>query len=125
MARGVVVAWAILLLAACGASSPVAGPMSSVVGRVLSAPSCPVQRQGVPCPPRPVRGAAVAVLRGGGVIASTRTSASGRFSLRVVAGRYQVRATNVGPLATTASKVVTVRAGQTVSVRLIVDSGIR
>jgi hypothetical protein len=79
----------------------------------------------MPCPPRPVDDARVVALRAGQVVASTSTDAHGRFRLEVPIGRCTVRATNTGGLATTALKVVTVRADQVVNVRLVVDSGIR
>ena len=116
---------AALLVAGCASSAPAATAQGVVAGRVLSAPSCPVMQQGVPCPARPVAGAAVAVIRAGHTIASTRTDAHGRFHLSVSIGRATIRATNVGALATTASRVITVRTDEPVYVRLIVDSGIR
>jgi type IV secretory pathway protease TraF len=96
-----------------------------VGGRVLSAPSCPVERVGVPCPPRPVANGAVVALRGGHVVASTHTDARGYFHLTVAPGQYTVRATNAGGYGSTASRTVTARAGKPVVVRLVVDSGIR
>ena len=116
---------AALLVAGCASSGGSGGGSGAVVGRVLSAPSCPVERAGQSCPPRLVSGAAVVVLRAGQVISSTHTDSSGRFHLSVAAGRCVVRATNTGGLATTAAKTVTVRANQTIYVRLVVDSGIR
>jgi hypothetical protein len=115
---------AVLLTAACG-SSAASTPEGAVVGRVLSAPSCPVEQQGVPCPPRPVPGAAVVALQDGQSVASTTTGKRGYFQLVLDVGRYRLRATNVGAYASTASKFVTVKADGTVFVRLIVDSGIR
>jgi hypothetical protein len=125
MNRSALAAAAVLLLAGCGSSAPAATPKGALAGRVLSAPSCPVERVGQPCPPRPVSGAAVVVLRSGRVVASTHADAGGHFHVAVAAGRCLVRATNTGGLATTAAKVVTVQAGQPVYVRLVVDSGIR
>jgi hypothetical protein len=125
MNRWVFAGAAVLLVAGCGSSAPAATPKGAVAGRVLSAPSCPVEQQGVLCPPRPVSDAAVVVLRAGQVIASTHTDTRGRFHVTVSAGRCRVRATNAGGLATTASKVVTVHADRVVYVRLVVDSGIR
>jgi hypothetical protein len=124
MNRCVLAASAVLLTAACSSTAP-AAHSGAVVGQVLSAPSCPVEREGVPCPPRPVSNAKVVALRGGQVVAATSADARGRYRLTVSAGRCTVRATNTGGLATTAMKVVTVRADQVVYVRLVVDSGIR
>jgi hypothetical protein len=103
----------------------VSGASASVVGRVVSAPSCPVERADSPCPPRPVVGATVAALRGQHVVASTRTAAGGRFRLSLAPGSYLVRATNRGPLATSAQARVVLTKGQTKQLTLTVDSGIR
>jgi hypothetical protein len=70
-------------------------------------------------------GGLVVALRARHVVASTRTGAGGRFQLSVDAGRYVIRATNTGGLATIAQKTVDVAAGATIRVRLVVDSGIR
>lgn len=125
MARTLLVAMAALLLAGCASDAPGAAPGGTVAGRVVSAPSCPVQRARVPCPPRPVSGATVEAMRAGQVVASTQTDEQGSFELTLPAGRCTVRATNTGGIASTASRVLTVHAGATVTVRLIVDSGIR
>ena len=115
------------LVAGCASSGSAASGPGSVVGRVLSAPSCPVERAGHPCPPRPVTRAAVVALRGGDVIASTHSGGGGRFRLTLSAGQYVIRATNVGALHTTAQRQVTVdgHEGPAIVIRLVVDSGIR
>ena len=59
------------------------------------------------------------------IVASTHTGAGGRFQLSLDAGRYVIRATNPGGLASIAQKIVDVAAGVTMPVRLVVDSGIR
>ncbi len=124
----IVAALAAVLLAvpACGSSAVQPEVRESVVvGRVLSAPSCPVERENSPCPPRPVDGASVVALRGQHVVASTHTAAGGRFRLALQPGRYRIRATNIGGLATTAARSVLLRSGHTTQLTLTVDSGIR
>jgi hypothetical protein len=116
---------AVLVLAACGSGGTATGARGTVDGRVLSAPSCPVQRAGQPCPPRPVVGGSVVALRGQQVVATTHTDAGGRFTLTLQPGRYLVRATNTGGLQTIAERATTVTARATSHVRLVVDSGIR
>jgi Carboxypeptidase regulatory-like domain len=115
----------VLALAACGSGGTATQPSGRVRGQVLSAPSCPVQHDGHPCPPRPVVGGRVIAMRAGDVVASTHTKTGGRFQLSLDAGRYVIRATNSGGLATTAQKTVRVTAGAIAHVRLVVDSGIR
>jgi hypothetical protein len=112
-----------MVAASCGGSS--AGPTGSVVGRVLSAPSCPVELVGSPCPPRPVVGAKVVASSGSHEVARTRSGSGGAFRLAVAPGTYLVTATNVGGFASTAAASVDVRPGGTASVTLTVDSGIR
>ncbi|HZC71266.1 MAG TPA: carboxypeptidase regulatory-like domain-containing protein [Jatrophihabitans sp.] len=114
----------VLAVSACGSAGTAAHADATVAGRVLSAPSCPVERAGHPCPPRPVVGGSVVALQARHIVASTRSGAGGRFQLSVDAGRYVIRATNTG-LASTAQKTVDVAAGATIRVRLVVDSGIR
>lgn len=119
------VAGVLLAASACASSGRSGEAQAAVVGRVLSAPSCPVERSGSPCPPRPVVGASVVAVRDGDVAASTHTTAGGRFRLALRPGRYLIRATNVGGLATTAEKPVVLTAGARQRLILTVDSGIR
>ena len=96
----------------------------AVLGTVLSAPSCPVERSDTPCPPRPVRGAVVEAVLGDQLRATTHSDGAGRFRLSLPYGTYTIRATNPGALRTTATRSVRLDRA-TVSVRLVVDSGIR
>jgi hypothetical protein len=115
-----------LVAAACASSGTHAGAQGSISGRVLSAPQCPVERAGHPCPPRPVSGASVVALRAGDEVAATHTDAAGRFTLRLHPGRYLIRATNAGGYASTAERAVRVRLGGPEQlITLTVDSGIR
>jgi hypothetical protein len=117
---------AVLLLAACGSSSSPGAGSSTLFGRVLSAPSCPVEQLGRPCPPRPVEGALVEAVQDGAVVASTHTAGRGRFQLRLDPGRYVIRATNVGAYASVAERPLVIRTGAPEQlIQLVVDSGIR
>lgn len=114
---------AAVVLTACG---PVADGGSAVVvtGQVLSAPSCPVERVGQPCPPRPVPDALVVAVIGNEKRGETTSDQRGQFRLMLPAGRYTIRATSPGGYASTASEDVTVSTAP-VQVTLTVDSGIR
>ena len=114
---------AAVVLTACG---PVADGGSAVVvtGQVLSAPSCPVERVGQPCPPRPVPDAVVVAVIGNDQRGETTSDQQGKFRLMLPPGRYTVRATNPGGYASTASEAVTVSTAP-VQITLTVDSGIR
>ncbi|TAM91487.1 MAG: carboxypeptidase regulatory-like domain-containing protein [Jatrophihabitans sp.] len=117
-----------LFAAGCGQALPAAPPPhpGTIAGIVLSAPTCPVERIGSPCPPRPVPGAQVEVFAAdGGRRARASADPDGRFRVTVPAGRYRVTATNTGALRTSAEAQVSVASGATATVRLVVDSGIR
>lgn len=115
-----------LVLALTSCADPAvtaAGGGLALTGRVLSAPSCPVERVGSPCPARPVAGALVTATGQAGKVV-TRTDSDGRFSMSVRAGSYTVVATNPGGYASTASAIVTVTP-TSLPLTLTVDSGIR
>jgi hypothetical protein len=114
---------AAVVLTGCG---PFADSGSAVVvtGQVLAAPSCPVERVGQPCPPRPVPDAVVVALIGNEKQGETTSDQRGRFRLMLPSGRYTIRATNPGGYASTASAEVTVSTAP-VQITLTVDSGIR
>jgi Carboxypeptidase regulatory-like domain len=118
--RAWLAAAAALLLCGCGIFSH----SGEVSGKVLSGPTCPVERVGEECPPRPVSGAEVVALDGDAIRGSTLTDSTGAFHLTLPDGRYVIRATNVGGYASTATEQVVISAAP-VSVTLIVDSGIR
>jgi len=91
---------------------------------VLAVPSCPVERVGQPCPPRPVPDAVVIAVVGDEQRGKTTSDQRGQFRLVLPPGRYTIRATNPGGYASTASEEVTVST-TTVQITLTVDSGIR
>lgn len=125
---GALLAAALLALAGCAGSRP-AAPASAtgtVSGLVLSAPSCPgPARIGHPCPPRPVDGAGVAALSGARQVAATDTGSDGRFQLKLPAGRYLIRATNIGGYRSTTEQVLSVTRDNVATLTLILDTGIR
>jgi Carboxypeptidase regulatory-like domain len=75
--------------------------------------------------PGPVPAAVVVALTGGRLVAATRTDAAGRFLVTLPAGRYLIRATNVGGYRSTAARTVTVAPTGPVSLTLVLDTGIR
>jgi len=74
---------------------------------------------------RPVAGAVVEALHEGNVVAATTTDDAGRYELRVHPGTYLIRAAAKGPRPAESSRTVTVAAGETLTVRLLLDIGIR
>src|SRR4051794_13677580 len=80
-----------LTLVACGGStSASAGSTGRLTGRVTAGPTCPVERAGHPCPPRPVSATVQARTTHGQLVGSTHTDANGQFRLELRAGRYKV-----------------------------------
>jgi hypothetical protein len=123
--RTEVAAFALLAVAACGARGPASSQQeATVTGHVRSAPSCPVERLGTPCPPRAAARALVELRSGDRTVASTRTDDTGRYVLRAGPGDYVVRATGAG-FGATAERAVHLDPGGTATVDLRVDSGIR
>jgi len=95
IARSLVVAlFSVLLATACGrasgssVSSP-PGPAAHVFGWVRAEPTCPVERKGHPCPPRPLRAVEIeARSLGGQVVATTQTRADGYYSFQLLPDSY-------------------------------------
>jgi hypothetical protein len=114
-------ALALFLLAGCGSVPLVpAAAMGTVTGTVVIAPCRPVERAGdPPCPPRP--GIKVHFEKGPSM-AIAITDAAGAYSIRLPAGDYTVWAE--GGMAR-ATVHVSVQSGQTATLNLNVDSGIR
>src|SRR5664279_921757 len=100
-------------------------PDSGVRGQVLYGPTCPVQRPGAICE-RPYQ-ATVVVSRTAsrGTVARVRTSAAGRFTVRLRAGRYLVKVTSHTTFPRSWSQKVTVTAHHFTSLTIRIDSGIR
>jgi len=67
----------------------------------------------------------VQALKQGIVVSTTRTDSTGEFRLALAPGTYTIVATNSGGFQSTAESDVSIRAGQTKKVNLIVDTGIR
>jgi hypothetical protein len=85
----------VLLSASCGVRQAVTGPpqpsgaTALLSGVVRAGPSCPVERPGHPCKPRPLGNIRVEARSvPAGVITSTRTSTAGHYVLRLSQGRY-------------------------------------
>lgn len=128
-----------VLLVGCGTTDP-AGPASGTTpapsgaatsglrGRVVAAPGCAVQRQGVPCPSLGLA-AHIQVREAGSpeVVAEAVSNADGRFLVDLPAGSYSVTAIGDGGMPTTLTPpvVATVSAGRYLPIVLTLDSGIR
>ncbi len=100
----------------------------TLMGDVLAGPTCPVERADQPCPPRPVSGATVRIMRPNGSLAATATTdALGHFRATLPPGDYRVEASgSSGFLMRQAwSEPVHITAGHVSHVRIMLDTGIR
>jgi hypothetical protein len=115
-----------LALAASGGTSVhgSARPTATVHGTVVAGPTCPVERAGHPCPPRPVV-AMIQATEGTRVVASTRSASDGRYRLALPAGSYTISAVTPTPLPRCGAQPAAVAAGADVEVTLTCDTGIR
>lgn len=121
--RRLALAAATLGMASCG-SSAAADTSSGVLGKVLIAPTCAVQRSGTVCS-RPY--ATTLIILGatrGRVVAQVRSSRSGRFRVALRPGRYVVRASRSGP-PWARPLHVTVHRDRYTRATIVFDSGIR
>jgi hypothetical protein len=118
-----------VLLAACGLSSGPGAGQGTLTGDVQASPTCPVEHVGQTCPPAPVPNRQVQILDGSGsVVAKTTTDKTGHFSVYLAAGAYVVKVAivqgQVGILQISPGNV-TIVAGQTTTVTIEMDTGIR
>ena len=122
-------AWLMALAVAClplaACSDDEAAPEATVTGRVMLGPTCPVETQASPCPPAFAAAATVEVLQDGDVVSTGLTDAAGTFTLRAPAGLSVVHAIATKGLPSEESKEVELTAGETTTVDLQLDTGIR
>jgi hypothetical protein len=95
-----------------------------VHGTVLAGPTCPVERAGQRCPPRPVV-ATIQATYGGRVVASTRSATDGSYRLAVPAGSLTMTAVTPPTFPRCGSRTVVVAVGTDVEIDLTCDTGIR
>ena len=117
-----------LFVAACGAGTS-SGPFGTIAGDVVAGPTCPVERVSSPCPPEPVQNRLVTISTPSGAeVARTTTDVTGHFSVDVRPGAYvvtvQIVQGQVGLRQITPGNV-SVTAGQTTTIHIELDTGIR
>jgi hypothetical protein len=121
-----------IVAAGCGVSGAGGTPTSAqgtLSGNVVAAPTCPVERADKPCQPAPVANREVSIETPDGmVVARVTTNAQGRFSATLDPGPYVVHVAIVRGqpgLRQVSPGNATVRAGNTTSVTITLDTGIR
>jgi hypothetical protein len=137
MFHGIVFGVSALVFAGLIGCAPAAqNPASGVVhGSVVTGPACPgpAQLGRKDCAPRPlqttVRVFASTAQRGGAVddkpVTTVATDRDGRFQLTLAPGTYQLMAVPPGGIATVKPQYIAVTAGSTITVELVVDTGMR
>jgi len=115
------------LLAACGSDQTSGAELGTIRGRVLLAPTCPVEQISSPCPPRPLSDVLVRVVDANGkVVAETTSNDGGRFEIEVRSGSFMLTASiEEDPARSVIPTRVQVVAGTVSHANVLVDSGIR
>jgi len=116
-----------VMLVGCARQASAPPADSGITGVVTLGPMCPVERVGSPCPDRPLQ-AEIQVKRGGDVVQTVRSDASGHFTVNLPPGDYVLVGmppTPGSPLPLAKSVDVTVRPHQFTQVTIGFDSGIR
>lgn len=122
----------ILLAVGCLPATPTPPAATGTLRvEVVAGPVCPVEQQPADpdCEPRPVQGARIFVQPGDGrdiPVAEATTDERGHASIELAAGDYLLAGGDVdGLMGRPDPATVTVSAGQTVTVTLTYDTGIR
>ena len=121
-----------LLLAACVPNpTPTAGRNGAIAVEVVAGPVCPVEQEPPDpnCEPRPVEGARIFVQPGDGrdiLVGEATTDDGGRATIDIAPGDYIVLGGDFeGLMGRPEPATVTVLAGQTVTITLSYNTGIR
>jgi hypothetical protein len=112
----------VVVASACGSGA--GAPTGGVDGRVTIGPTCPVEREGSPCPPGVWTGT-VRATSSDGDLHDTTTGAEGSYELKLPPGTYTVTPVLDGP-GPPSARPQTVTVGTTMQhLDLQLDSGIR
>ena len=98
---------------------------TGIYGIVTAGPTCPVERVGQPCPPRPVGGEVEVRNVRGQTVASTHTDSLGRYSLSLKPGRYALAVLIGSVFPRCPSKAVAVTSAVLLRADISCDTGIR
>ena len=105
--------------------APVPPAGGGVYGVVSAGPTCPVERAGQPCPPRPVSATVTATNASTGAVAVTHSDSLGRYTLPLPAGTYAVSAATGSALPRCSPTTATVTSGGAARADISCDTGIR
>ena len=112
------------LAVACGGAG---GPTGLLEGRVTLGPITPVEQIGGGPNTRPYEATVDVATHEGDVVATVESGSDGTFSVRLAAGSYRLvpRSPQGRPMPYAAPLDATIAAGQTTTVEIAYDSGIR
>jgi hypothetical protein len=120
---------AFVFTAGCGgAGSPGgSGADSGIEGRVVAAPTCPVETGDPACEPRPVAATVIVTSLDRSTEERVDSDADGRFTIGLPPGEYEIyaKATDGEGRLTPRPMRVTVKHGATTRVQVVLDTGIR
>ena len=112
-----------------GQQMPPSGPQGALSVDVVAGPTCPVEQAEDPCPPAKVTDRSVTISTpAGAVVATVTTDAKGHFTIVLAPGDYVIQVAIVpgAPgMRQDSPGNVTVVAGQTTTVEITLDTGIR
>jgi hypothetical protein len=94
-------------------------------GYVTAGPTCPVEKQGQPCPPRPVSAGIDAHNASGVTVASTRSDSYGRYAFDLAPGRYMLVVVIPSGFPRCPETSVAVQRGSATRADVSCDTGIR
>jgi len=123
-------ALAVSLVAGAGCVAGPAGPRGTLQGQVTIGPICPVERPDQPCTPTPEAYAARKVLvlsaDGATLIATVSLNQTGYYRVELEPGTYVVDINRVGiDRSPDVPRTITLAAGETYTLDIDIDTGIR
>jgi hypothetical protein len=133
VAAAISVALVCLLGAGCGSSSSLSGASTTVpdagvrvFGIVQAGPTCPVERKGHPCSPRPLGAVRIeARTTSGEVVVTARTRSNGSYVLAVTPGIYVLAVETKNTFPRCPQKRINVRPRSPNKADINCDTGIR
>ena len=120
----VLIAGSLFIGSACS-SGPSRDITTGVEGTISAGPTCPVEREGTPCPASPIQAQIDVLAADGKRSAQTVSDADGRFSVRVAPGRYTLHVALATAFPRCPDTAVTLPDDGTVGADIVCDTGIR
>jgi hypothetical protein len=122
---GLVLSLALLFAGCIATATPIPPANAGVEGQVLIGPMCPVVQAGTPCPDQPFQATLTFLDQNGNTVSRTQSDAQGKFRVSLPPGTYTLRPEPANAIAHAPEQIVSVVAGQSVTVTITYDSGIR